>query len=96
MALFVSGIQRESRSREIQNTYFQGAFAVWRYQKGYRLKLSQKSRMWILTDWALAYRNTDSKLCAKNGLYSQGNLTKRNDSGLNATEELTKTMQLDA
>lgn len=52
--------------------------------------------MWILTDWALAYRNTDSKLCAKNGLYSQANLTKRNDSGLNATEELTKTMQLNA
>lgn len=52
--------------------------------------------MWILTDWALTYRNTDSKLCAKNGLYSQANLTKRNDSGLNATEELTKTMQLNA
>lgn len=52
--------------------------------------------MWILSDWVLAYRNTDSKLCAKNGLYSQVNLTKRNDSGLNAIEELTKTMQLDA
>ena len=52
--------------------------------------------MWILSDWVLAYRNTDSKLCATNGLYSQVNLTKRNDSGLNATEELTKTMQLDA
>lgn len=52
--------------------------------------------MWILSDWVLAYRNTDSKLCATNGLYFQANLTKRNDSGLNATEELTKTMQLDA
>ena len=52
--------------------------------------------MWILSDWVLAYRNTDSKLCATNGLYFQVNLTKHNDSGLNATEELTKTMQLDA
>lgn len=52
--------------------------------------------MWILSDWVLAYRNTDSKLCTTNGLYFQANLTKRNDSGLKATEELTKTMQLDA